>query len=489
MRRSQAPSMRRAAKRGLPACEPEVPKKVCVPDEMQWGTTGGYKSLGPRRYGETENPLKDKRIFLVLWRPQSNKKHKTWKGNGTLEVTESRATLKDETNKVLDVLTCFKPEKFQENVIIEIGTKDVELQMELKTTEECIAQRKEEIENWYRKQEEANGMVFQEDNNDMRPQRPMNVLKKPKHSLELESRHDISNCINHGSGHPVKRKEYICMLTLAELQHLAMQLLADHCQGLGQLSVCESPDIVGIAQRICDHPVLLKHIESQPIVSEILLPHLPPWQEMGLYDSAKFEFVHLMLDNLVVDRGEKCAIVASSQMCLDIIRGYCQCWEVPYIRIEDNAQAEYFNTPNMEDTNPPMVALLMESKLPAIRLPGCKYMILYNYSARSAATQLLANDCDTQIYTLITAGCLEERLFQQHFGLVESSDSLMELVNLRVNSTHKLLGVGQNTLSSWSQLKPPFSEAVLKEAFLCDKLPSLKFVMSKQIEIIAGSEV
>jgi len=123
MRRSQAPSMRRAAKRGLPACEPEVPKKVCAPNEMQWGTTGGYRSLGPRRYGETENPLKDKRIFLVLWRPQSNKKHKTWKGNGTLEVTESRATLRDETSKVLDVLTCFKPEKFQENALIEIGMK------------------------------------------------------------------------------------------------------------------------------------------------------------------------------------------------------------------------------------------------------------------------------------------------------------------------------------------------------------------------------
>ncbi|KAL7727345.1 hypothetical protein ACLKA6_008625 [Drosophila palustris] len=279
------------------------------------------------------------------------------------------------------------------------------------------------------------------------------------------------------------------MLTTAELQHLTLQVLADHCQGLDQQSICKFPDVIGIAERICDHPVLLKHMENQPIVSDVLLPHLPPWQEMGLYDSAKFEFVHLMLDNLVVTCGQKCAIVASSQMCLDIIRGYCQCWEVPYIQIEDCVQAHYFNTPSEENAKPPMVALLMASKLPAIPLRGCKYMILYNYSTRSAATQLLAVDGDTQIYTLVTSGCLEERLFQQHFGLVKSSDSLMNLLNMQVNSTQDLLGVGQNTLSTWSQWEPPFSEAFLKEAFLCDELPGLNFVFSKQKDVIAGSEI
>jgi len=235
MRRSQAPSIRRAAKRGVPAYELEVPRSVCAPIEMQWGTSGGYRSSGPRRYGEAENPLKDKRIFLVLWRPQSNKKHKTWKGNGTLELTATRATLRDETNKILDVLTCFKPEKFQENALLEIGMKDVEIQLELKTAAECIAQRKEEIENWYRQQEEATGMFSKPDENSIKTQRPMIILKKPKHSPESKLLPNNFDCSNQDSVNHVKLNEYICMLAPAEIQQMTLPLLADHCHGLREV--------------------------------------------------------------------------------------------------------------------------------------------------------------------------------------------------------------------------------------------------------------
>lgn len=41
------------------------------------------------------------KIFNVVYGKQSKKKHKTYEGDGTLEVHEKQAILKDETNKVI----------------------------------------------------------------------------------------------------------------------------------------------------------------------------------------------------------------------------------------------------------------------------------------------------------------------------------------------------------------------------------------------------
>ncbi|EDV92736.1 GH18922 [Drosophila grimshawi] len=458
---------------GATACELNVEKKVYAPSEMQWGTAGCLKHFRPRKYDEGENPLKDKRIFLILWRKQTNKKHKTWTGNGTLEVTAAKAILKDEIGKVLDVLTSLKPEKLEIDALLEFGLKDVEIQEELSTVEQCTAQRKEEIENWYRQQEESDGLL---PSSASKCQRPMNMLKKPKLSPESKSLKESSSCSIQEVAPLCRLNEYICMLAPAELQYQTLHLLADHCQDLCTELPAESAHIVGIAEQICDHPVLLKHMLSDPLVSELLLPHLPPWQEMGLYDSAKFEFVHLLLDNLVVEHKEKCVIVANSQMCLDIIKGYCQCWQIAHIQLEDQIQAAIFNTPSMEAAKEPMVAVILTSVLPAVRLSCCKHVILYNYRGREEAMRLLATDGNAQMYTLITADCLEERQFQKELGLVDCTDSL----NLHVNATHELLAARQNTLVTWNQWQPPFSEAFLKETFYCDELPNLSFVFSKQ---------
>lgn len=468
MRRSQAPSIRRAAKRGASATELEPAKNVASL-EMQWGTSGGYKGFRPQKYNDGENPLKNKRIFLVLWRKQSNKKHKTWTGNGTLEVTATKATLKDETGKLMDVLTCFKQDTIQEDALLEIGMRDVEIQVELRTADECISQRSEEIENWYRQQEDSTGMVSVHNETVRKLPRPMNILKKPKRSSEFKCDVVVA------AAPPIKLNEYICMLAPAELQCQSMQLLADYCQDLEMQQFCGTEDVFEIAQQICDHPVLLRHIEHQHVVSEALLPHMPPWQEMGLYDSAKFEFVHLMLDNLVIAQDERCAIVANSQSCLDIIIGYCQSWDISYVQIEDSFQADSFNRACSNGAKEPKVALLLASYLSQVHLASCKYVMLYNFSARSQIRHLLA--ADARIYTLITAGCFEEWQFQQHLGLFNGSESLMDTLKLRENVTHQ-----SQILVDWDRWQPPFSEEFLQEVFLLIDLPSLKYVYSKQHE-------
>ncbi|XP_017874920.1 PREDICTED: uncharacterized protein LOC108621859 [Drosophila arizonae] len=472
MRRSKAPSIRRAAKMGVSVAELDPAQSVSTPLEMEWGTSGAYKGFRPHKYNEGENPLKDKRIFLVLWRKQSNKKHKTWTGNGTLELTTTKATLKDETGKVMDVLTCFNRDKIQEGALLEIGNRDIEIQAELRTADECISQRREEIENWYRQQEESVGIVSAHNEPARKLPRLPNILRKPKRSSELKC--DVITA----TAPPVKLDEYICMLTPAELQCQSMQLLAEYCEHLEKHQLCRREDIYEIAQLICDHPVLLQHFEEQQVVSQALLPHLPPWQEMGLYDSAKFEFVHLMLDDLVVAHGQNCAIVASDQSCLDIIKGYCQCWDIAYV--EDSCQADSFNGTISQDAKEPKAALFIAGHLSHEHLNNCKYVILYNFSIRSEISHLLA--ADTRVYTLITAGCWEEWQFQQHLGLFNGSEQLMDILKHRVSPTHQLQGIGQNVLVDWQQWQPPFNEAFLQDIFVSVEIPSLCYVYSKQHE-------
>lgn len=211
---------------GVSIAELDRAQSVATPLEMEWGTSGAYKGFRPHKYNEGENPLKDKRIFLVLWRKQSNKKHKTWTGNGTLELTTTKATLKDETGKVIDVLTFFNRDKIREGALLEIGNRDIEIQEELRTADECISQRREEIENWYRQQEESIGMVSAHNEPARKLPRLPNILRKQKQSSELKC--DVVTA----AAPPVKLDEYICMLAPAELQCQSMQLLAEYCEHL-----------------------------------------------------------------------------------------------------------------------------------------------------------------------------------------------------------------------------------------------------------------
>lgn len=48
-----------------------------------------------------------RKIFNVVYGKQSKKKHKTWEGDGTLEIHEKYAMLKDETGKAIGKIILF----------------------------------------------------------------------------------------------------------------------------------------------------------------------------------------------------------------------------------------------------------------------------------------------------------------------------------------------------------------------------------------------
>lgn len=183
---------------------------------------------------------------------------------------------------------------------------------------------------------------------------------------------------------------------------------------------------------------MLKKLRQEPLVSEVLLPHLEPFSEMGLWDSAKFQFVHQMLAQCVMTLDETCAIVASTQRSLDFLHRYFGDWGIRIQQLD-----ETYNSSDMpKHVN---VILLLASKLPAMPIANCKIQIIYNLSAREAGIHAFMQDCDTQIYTLITAGCLEERQFQQLFKLVQGSADIEGL--LQVTATHELLPEHKDNVS------------------------------------------
>ncbi|KAH8341818.1 hypothetical protein KR059_000283 [Drosophila kikkawai] len=429
--------------------------------QIEWGSSKSYEGLRELKPGE--NPLEDSRIYHVLWRNQTTKKHKTWTGNGTLVVTGSKMTLKDDSGMVVDSATCFKPRQIKENDQLQIGSRDVEVQEEFKTFEECAAHRRLEIANWCQKIDTQNGHVddsmppsvfnlaFRSHvlKKRMRPESPTelqgdfktieegpaqrkremaswsqdtnNSLPPPYRRIHPES---SSQAVNPTAPASFTRIEYLCLLAPAELQEKTLNFLAEHSHGQEQSIVLD------MVHEVCDHPVLLKTRDNQPDsweLMQLLKPLLPPWTEMGLYDSAKFEFVHLMLDDLVVERGEQCCIVANSQDCLRLVKGYCQNWDIEHVQLDDEDQVSSFNQEGKAGS--PKVALALTSQLPAIRSLRCKYLIIYNHNARQTANHFLA--ADTKIYTLVTAGgCPEEQEFYRSLGL-RTGDATQDLQSYR----------------------------------------------------------
>ncbi|XP_017114549.1 uncharacterized protein LOC108137401 [Drosophila elegans] len=488
MRRSKAPSMRLAAKRKIEDPE-QPPEELGAPcswpsntPPMEWGSSSGSENFGPRELKAGENPLRESRIFHVLWRNQTTKKHKTWTGNGTLVVTGSKVALKDDTGKVVDSMTCFKQRDFKENDLLEVGSKDVEVQEEIKTLEECVTQRGLEIASWCKKLDALNGLDS-----------PVHVASAPYRSHVLKRAHEeislkvqnpapsgftqsgieSSHSFREGTPSGPTHVEYLCLLAPAELQDNILHFLAEYIKN----SKVEPSIIKEMVEVVCDHPVLLKTLVKQidfKDIMQLLEPKLPPWLDMGIYDSAKFEFVHRMLDHLVVEQGEKCCILANRQDCLKLAMGYCQSYDLDHVQLDSPQKVAMFNSDG-EDS--PMVALVLTSDLPEISSVCCKNLIIYNHNAREEANNLLSTaETDTKIYTAITSGgCPDERQFYRRLGLSKDVDSLVDIQNYSRDHIPRT----RYELATWTKIEPPYSTDFLKKANIADSLENVQLVYSK----------
>lgn len=73
----------------------------------------------------------DKTVFTVVWGKKTTKKHKTWDGDGFLEISDKTITLKNENGKYIDSTIILKSMELEEGSRIDIGCNEIELQEKL----------------------------------------------------------------------------------------------------------------------------------------------------------------------------------------------------------------------------------------------------------------------------------------------------------------------------------------------------------------------
>ncbi|KFB43941.1 AGAP006945-PA-like protein [Anopheles sinensis] len=118
MRRSSAPSMKRPLERSNANNIPVLPTSVRKSAEVVNRQTPEPASI----------PVADTlTIYKVVWGKISTRKHKTWEGDGTLEVTGRSAVLKDENGRFISNASGLKFTEVTEGIQIVVGSKEVEV--------------------------------------------------------------------------------------------------------------------------------------------------------------------------------------------------------------------------------------------------------------------------------------------------------------------------------------------------------------------------
>lgn len=148
MRRSKAPSVLKSSNNSINTINSVI---LETKDNNQVTSTTNDKT-------EIVPTFQDKIVFNIVWRDPSNKKHKTWKGDGTLEIQmeSHRAVLKDDKGNYLGSMTKFKIEEMTEGHQMMVGGKEIELLERIKDSTEYWAKIRQQVENRNLEKEENN---------------------------------------------------------------------------------------------------------------------------------------------------------------------------------------------------------------------------------------------------------------------------------------------------------------------------------------------
>lgn len=397
MRRSKAPSALSKSKRvcvnSITNNEPEEKYGSDPEDEqyLKWGSRENTKGA------ENEFFDKNKRYFNVVWRNLSTKKHKTWAGDGTLEVNvlKLKAVLKDDTGKYMGSTTRFKISELCEDFQMVVSGKEIEIQNEIKDEEEIYELRKRVIKNrnwgaeeWVPPEEQAEeakkpkgGFYFKPVLHLNSPKLPGSVATfketirksniealnwgtagrsqnnlngwqlneksdKKNNIREIDSNvpkrnskeitHGVSTDGNTRHGQSCKISEFICFVKPSELQQYLFQQINEFYTDYKNKfdnEQLKSLNIEHVLQQICNHPSFIKHIPSTNNLVEFLTPFLPTWSEMGPFDSGKLEFVQYYIQPSGGRQTKNILILAKSSNVVNMLQGLCDFMNIKIFKL------------------------------------------------------------------------------------------------------------------------------------------------------------
>ncbi|XP_061400921.1 uncharacterized protein LOC133336657 [Musca vetustissima] len=460
MRRSKAPSMLNKSKR---FCNPAQNKHENSDPEdevsLKWGSKDNPSS-------EHDQFGKNKKLFNIVWRDVSTKKHKTWKGDGTLEVNTAtmKAVLKDEVGKYLGCSTRFKLSDLVEEYEMVISGKEIQIQNEIQNEEEIFQLRKRQVtsrnwgsEEWVSPEDQAEeqkkpkgGFYF----------KPIAELRPPKSSKSLEEfrkqlrnsntmekwgtkpnanlffRENIyksDNETNVRSAIPstldkptsYKLQNRICFIRPSELQQYLFQQICEyyyeHKDTIDEDS-SETRNISNMLQQICNHPSFIKHLPSSNDLVQYLSSSLPVWSEMGPFDSGKLEFLQYYMQTYSAggDNAKgKFIIIAKNTNTMNMIHGLCDFMDLKCLRLDEQVSmdnkkqkiTEYLTTSSENASS----KVLLTSSVNNLLLSGANRMqqqqiiVFENVPEVMESLKDLKDINKLHVYYLITAYSIEER--------------------------------------------------------------------------------
>lgn len=324
MRRSKAPSIlqKRRMEEGGSIAQSE--------EELRFHHKSNSTS-NSNKIGEFQT----ERIFKVVWRFVSTKKHKTWKGDGCLKVKPftQNAVLRDETGEILaeGIISNLDELKVDTKIILE--DKEFELLEEVTAGKDNrrITKDKDLVEisilsKKQRKELEVEKIGYPRDSNLSTPQ--------------FEGKNILSN--NYKKMSKIPLDEVILCIHCSELQHDLFEQIFDYYEEQKNEPLFNgTQNIIDVLQHICTHPSLLndENLQNNNLLCKILSNGLPESQEMGPFDSAKLEFIQQLLDHQQrqssMMENYMILLLAQHEFSMNMLQGLCDFMSIPYVLINE----------------------------------------------------------------------------------------------------------------------------------------------------------
>lgn len=275
-----------------------------------------------------------------------------------------------------------------------------------------------------------------------------------------------------------RKQEYICFVQPSELQQFLLQK-ALHLYAQRKETILKdlTPlQIITVLKKICNHPSLVARTKTPNILTRTLERFLPDCTEMGPFDSSKLELVQHFLIASAIQNGEKCVLVSNHTKTLNMLQGLCDFLNVKCLRLdgftsvrERNENVEKFNS----DSDDSLVFLLSaKAGGVGLNLIGASRLILFdndwNPASDAQAISRIWRDGQTRdvhIYRLVTAGCIEEKIFQRQTAKISLGDCVIQ--NIAKNNEDVMKFTAED-LSNLFYLQEDYSICQTHENLNCD---------------------
>lgn len=230
-----------------------------------------------------------------------------------------------------------------------------------------------------------------------------------------------------------KKQESVVFCQQSELQRHMFELIAELYQS--KRIEINPLQMITCLKKICNHPSLAMNVSTDEF-GKYVTSLIPSFNQMTSYDSGKLGVILALLPD-VKKNGEKIVLVSNYTKTLNVFSGLCDYFEYKYCRLDGTTASsdrskivDEFNDPNSD-----LFIFLLSAKAGGcgLNLIGASRLVLYDNDWNPAndlqAMSRIWRDGqkrDVFIYRLITAGSIEEKIFQRQISKTSLSGCVVD---------------------------------------------------------------